>query len=104
MLLRHYNNEKQYEFTRSNMEGIYTMKILNARQVAEMLGISYDTALAFLKSGAVACKKIGRQYLVEESKLEEFFGTDGFLDVKLEDLDVYNYSRPTSGIKLRRRK
>ena len=80
------------------------MNILTARQVAEILHVSYDTALAFLKSGAVDCKKIGHQYFVEETKLEAFFMADGFADVNLGITDVYNKCSPSKKkTKLRRR-
>ena len=80
------------------------MKILNAREVAETLHISYETALAFLKSGAVSCKKIGHQYLIEESVLEEFFKADGFVDVKLDAVNIYsNFNTSPQKTKLKRR-
>lgn len=44
---------------------------LTVGEVAEMLKISYDKALEYIKESGVEYIKIGRQYRVLESKLNE---------------------------------
>ena len=45
---------------------------LSVQEVAEMLKISYDKALDFIKYSGVEYVQIGRQYRVQESRLQEF--------------------------------
>lgn len=45
---------------------------LTVQEVAEMLKISYDKALDFIKYSGVEYVQIGRQYRVLESKLHTF--------------------------------
>lgn len=45
---------------------------LTVQEVAEMLKISYDKALDFIKYSGVEYVQIGRQYRVLESKLHAF--------------------------------
>lgn len=46
-------------------------KYLTATEIAEMLRISYDKALEFIKTSGVEYVQIGRQYRVLESKLNQ---------------------------------
>ncbi len=45
---------------------------LTVKEVAELLKISYDSALAVVKYSGVEYVQIGRQYRVLESKLRDF--------------------------------
>lgn len=45
---------------------------LSVQEVAGMLKISYDKALDFIKYSGVEYVQIGRQYRVQESRLQEF--------------------------------
>lgn len=45
---------------------------LTVKEVAEMLKISYDKALEYIKYSGVEYVKIGRQYRVLQSKLNDF--------------------------------
>ena len=47
-------------------------KYMTVSEVAEMLKISYDKALEFVKYSGVEYVQIGRQYRVLESKLNAF--------------------------------
>ena len=55
-------------------ERVRTMKdrYLTPQEVAELLSISYDTALNLIKYSGLEAVQIGRQYRVLESKLNEF--------------------------------
>lgn len=44
-------------------------KYLTVAEVADMLRISYDTALAYIKTSGIEYVQVGRQYRVLESKL-----------------------------------
>lgn len=48
------------------------MTLLTAQEISEILKISYDKALDFIKYSGVEHIKIGRQYRVDESKLSSF--------------------------------
>lgn len=43
--------------------------MLTAKEVAAILKISYDNALAFIKHSGIDYIKVGRQYRVSEEKL-----------------------------------
>jgi excisionase family DNA binding protein len=45
---------------------------LTVQEVAEMLKISYDKALDFIKYSGVEYVQIGRQYRVQKSRLQAF--------------------------------
>lgn len=47
-------------------------KYMTVSEIAEMLKISYDKALEFVKYSGVEYVQIGRQYRVLESKLNAF--------------------------------
>ena len=47
-------------------------KYMTVNEIAEMLKISYDKALEFVKYSGVEYVQIGRQYRVLESKLNAF--------------------------------
>lgn len=51
--------------------------LLTPCDVAEILGVSYATALAFIKYSGIDCIKIGRQYRVSEEKLIAFLAKKG---------------------------
>ena len=48
------------------------MTLLTPQEIAEILKISYEKALDFIKYSGVEYIKIGRQYRVDESKLNAF--------------------------------
>ena len=60
-------------------------KMLTPRDVAEILGISYESALAFIKYSEIDCLEIGRTYRVAEEKLTAFLMQKGKVAVKLKD-------------------
>ncbi len=51
--------------------------LLTPNDVAEILGVSYETALAFIKYSGIDYFRIGRQYRVSESKLKAFLEKKG---------------------------
>lgn len=59
------------------------MKLLTPREVAEILKVSYEVALAFIKYSGVDYIKIGRQYRVSEDKLMAFLSKRGKTIVEL---------------------
>ena len=46
--------------------------MLTARDIAKILHVSYETALAFIRYSGIEYIQIGRQYRVAASKLEAF--------------------------------
>lgn len=63
-------------------------RMLNPREVAEVLGISYEAALAFIKHSGIDNLQIGRRYLVAEEKLSAFLLQKGQVVVDLKE-DIY---------------
>ena len=63
-------------------------RMLSPREVAEILGISYEAALAFIKYSGVDFLQIGRRYLVAEEKLTAFLLQKGQVVVDLKE-DIY---------------
>ena len=63
-------------------------KYLTVSEVAEMLKISYDTALKFIKAN-VEYVNIGKQYRVLESKLNEVLYPPKIVKQKLKHRPIY---------------
>ena len=59
------------------------MKFLTVEEIAEILKISYPTALAFIKQSGIDRLKIGHQYRVSEDKFYAFVSRKGHIDVPL---------------------
>ena len=59
-------------------------RMLTPREVAAILGVSYEAALAFIKYSEIDFVKVGRCYRVAEDKLTEFLLQEGqvFVDLK----------------------
>lgn len=60
-----------------------SLNYLTAREVAALLKISYDQALAFIKYSGIDYIKVGRQYRVDESKLRAFLSQRGGIIIDL---------------------
>lgn len=58
-------------------------KVLTPKEVAEILKISYDSALAFIKYSGIDYSQIGNQYRVLEDKLDAFLRQKGKVIVDL---------------------
>lgn len=52
-------------------------EMLTPREVAEILKISYENALAFIKYSGIDYHKIGNQYRVSAEKLRAFLSKKG---------------------------
>ena len=63
-------------------------RMLSSREIAEILGVSYETALAFIKYSEIDFIKVGRSYRVAEEKLEAFLRQDGQVIVELKE-EIY---------------
>ncbi len=63
-------------------------KYLTANEVAEILRVSYDTALNFIKQN-VDYTTVGRQYRVLESKLNEVLYPQKSVKRKLNQRPIY---------------
>ena len=63
-------------------------RMLNPREVAEILGVSYEAALAFIKYSGIDFLQIGRQYKVAEDKLTAFLLQEGQISVELKE-DIF---------------
>ena len=61
-------------------------KMLSPREVAEILQVNYETALAFIRYSGVDYLKVGRQYRVAEDKLLAFLRKKGQTHVDLSGL------------------
>lgn len=52
-------------------------EMLTSREVAEILKLSYESALAFIKYSGIDYHKIGNQYRVSAEKLRAFLNKKG---------------------------
>ena len=59
------------------------MKFLTAEEIAEILKISYPSALAFIKYSGIDYIKVGNQYRVCEDKFKAFLTKKGHTEVPL---------------------
>ena len=73
---------------------MFRQPLLTPREVANILKVSYDTALSFIKYSGIDYIVIGRQYRVYEDKLREFLSKKGriFIDLTEEPwfISIYN--------------
>ena len=61
-------------------------EMLTPREVAEIMKISYEAALAFIRYSGIDYIKVGRQYRVSQDKLDTFLNKK---DVTIVALDEY---------------
>lgn len=52
-------------------------EMLTVKEVATILKVSYDTALAFVKYSGIDCQVVGRQYRISADKLKAFLNRKG---------------------------
>ena len=60
-------------------------KVLTVKEVAGILKVSYDSALAFIKYSGIDYTQVGRQYRVTEDKLNAFLAKKGRTIVDLSE-------------------
>jgi excisionase family DNA binding protein len=58
--------------------------MLTPHDVADILKVSYETALAFIKYSGIDYIKVGRQYRVSKDKLTAFLQKKGHTIIDLE--------------------
>ena len=63
------------------------MTMLSPREIAAVLKVGYDSALAFIKFSGIDYIRIGRRYRVDADKLQRFLAQAGQRDVDLTGLD-----------------
>lgn len=62
---------------------VTTTKMLTPQEIADILGISYEAALAFIKNSGIDYIRVGRQYRVSEDKFRAFLSQGGCITVDL---------------------
>ena len=60
-------------------------EMLTPKEVAEILKISYEAALAFIKYSGIDYVRVGRQYRVSGEKLKAFLMKKGTTIVDISD-------------------
>ena len=60
-------------------------KLLTPIEVAQVLQVSYETALAFIRYSGIDFVKVGRQYRVSEEKLSAFLNKRGQIHIDLAE-------------------
>ena len=60
--------------------------MLTPHDVAKILSVSYETALAFIRCSGIDYIRVGRQYRVAKEKLEAFLLKRGQTYVRIDDL------------------
>ena len=77
--------------------------MLTPQDVADILALSYDKALDFIKHSGLEYNLIGRQYRVSRKKLEAFLDAQSVQNAKPQALDIYHNFAPTITRKTKRR-
>ena len=86
------NAKRKVLFTYYKIERSKSMvdRYMTVTEIAEFLKVSYDTALEFVKYSGVESVKVGRQYRVLESKLNEFLYPPKVVRKKILHRPIYN--------------
>ena len=79
------------------------MKTLTPYDIADLLQVSYDAALEFIKNSGIAYIRIGRQYRVAETVFNAFVSADNPQTVKSSGKNIYNNGNVRNTAKLRRK-
>lgn len=77
------------------------MKLLTPTDIAELLQVSYETALNFIKTSGIPHIMVGRQYRVSDTAFETFIATAQTQTVNLEKTNIYNNCNPPAPKKLK---
>lgn len=65
------------------MASVRSTNVLTPKDIAEILDISYESALAFIRNSGIDYIQLGRQYRVSEDKFKAFLARDGCVTVEL---------------------
>ena len=65
------------------------MKMLTPYDIAELLQVSYETALEFIKNSGIQYVKVGRQFRVSEKTFNAFMSPAQPKTVKLTQRNIY---------------
>ena len=76
--------------------------MLTPQDVADILALSYDKALDFIKHSGLEYNLIGRQYRVSEKAINDFINGATTASVKSSNKNIYNNRNADNKIKLRR--
>ena len=79
------------------------MKMLTPYDIAELLQVSYDTALEFIKTSGITYITVGRQYRVSEKAFEAFVTPVQPKTVKLNERNIYPKINTNTSKTLRRK-
>ncbi|MBQ5564958.1 MAG: helix-turn-helix domain-containing protein [Clostridia bacterium] len=58
------------------MKEIENMKLYTLQEVAELLGIHYQTVRKLIQNGELKAKKIGKGYIVTSENLKQYINSD----------------------------
>lgn len=72
------------EYLRKWVTMMTKIEMLTPHQIAYILQISYDSALAFVRYSGIDYIKIGRQYRVSRDKFEAFIKQKGKITIDLD--------------------
>ena len=79
------------------------MNMLTPRDIADLMQVSYDTALEFIKTSGITYIQVGRQYRVAETVFETFVSGAQQTSVKSEEKNIYPNMNSPKTLKLRRK-
>lgn len=79
------------------------MELLTPQQIAEILQVSYDTALGFVKYSGVPFIMVGKQYRVPQTEFYRFIETKANSNAKSTSASIYNNVNTPQRVKLRRK-
>ena len=79
------------------------MNMLTPYEIAELMQVSYDTALDFIKNSGIAYVQVGRQYRVSEAVFKSFTVTGYRKPVNSSTQNTYYDYNNRNKVKLRRK-
>lgn len=71
-------------FLRKRVKTMAQIEMLTPQQIADILQVSYETALSFVRYSGIDYIRIGRQYRVSRDKLESFLKQKGKITIDLD--------------------
>ena len=72
-------------------EPVTSFRMLSPKDIAGIFGISYESALAFIKYSGIDYILVGRQYRVSEEKLKRFISKEGSIAIDLGSAEKLAY-------------
>ena len=79
------------------------MKMLTPNDIAELMQVSYETALNFIKASGIPYIMVGHQYRVSDTAFENFVSATQTQTVNFDKKNIYHHSNAPKKLKMKGR-